>query len=52
MMMRALARPGKMRVGRKPFQSYLIFYMIGKERVEVLHVLHAARNYVKIIVPE
>jgi plasmid stabilization system protein ParE len=44
-----LARSGKTRVRRKPFRSYLIFYRIGKERVEVLHVVHAARDYEKIV---
>jgi plasmid stabilization system protein ParE len=39
-------------IRRKPFRSYLIFYWIKRDRVEILHVVHAARDYEKILFPE
>lgn len=35
-------------IRRKPFRSYLIFYRIRRSHVEILHVVHAARDYRKI----
>jgi plasmid stabilization system protein ParE len=43
------AKPG---IRRKSYRNYLIFYSIGKTRVEVLHVLHGARDYERILFPE
>jgi toxin ParE1/3/4 len=39
-------------VRRKPFRSYLIFYWLKNGAVEILHVIHAARDYEKILFPE
>lgn len=34
---------------RRVFGSYLIFFDIGAKEVEILHVVHGARDYVQII---
>lgn len=39
-------------IRRKPYRSYLIYYSAGKDRVEILHVLHGARDTDPIIFPE
>jgi plasmid stabilization system protein ParE len=39
-------------VRRRPYKSYLIFYWIMESRVEVLHVLHSARDYEAILFPQ
>lgn len=36
-------------IRRRPFGAYLIFYQVSDEAVEILHVLHAARNYRRIL---
>lgn len=39
-------------IRRRPHGDYLIFYRIGDDVVEVLHVLHGARDYEAILFPE
>ncbi len=39
-------------VRRRPHGNYLIFYRIQGEIVEVLHVLHGAMDYEKVLFPE
>ncbi len=34
---------------RRVFRNYLIFFDIGAERVEILHILRGARDYAKIV---
>ncbi|MBS0526037.1 MAG: type II toxin-antitoxin system RelE/ParE family toxin [Proteobacteria bacterium] len=36
---------------RKVFGNYLIFYDVGADAVEILHILHGARDYAQIIFP-
>jgi plasmid stabilization system protein ParE len=36
-------------IRRRPFGNYLIFYRIGTEAVEILHVVHGARDYDQIL---
>jgi toxin ParE1/3/4 len=38
-------------IRRKPFHSYLIFYWIKNNTIEILRVLHAARDYERILFP-
>jgi toxin ParE1/3/4 len=38
-------------IRRRPYRDYLIFYRIVGERIEVLHVLHGAREYEPILFP-
>jgi toxin ParE1/3/4 len=39
-------------IRRKPYRNYLIYYSVGKERVEILHVLHGRRESEPIVFPE
>jgi toxin ParE1/3/4 len=39
-------------VRRKSHGNYLIFYRIGAAAVEILHVLHGARDYEAILFPD
>jgi plasmid stabilization system protein ParE len=35
-----------------PMEIYLIFYRVSDEGVEILHVLHGARDYEAILFPD
>ena len=39
-------------IRRRVYGNYLIFYRIGDETVEVLHVLHGAIDYERILFPD
>jgi toxin ParE1/3/4 len=39
-------------IHRRPYRDYLIFYRVTGETIEVLHVLHGARDYEVILFPE
>ena len=39
-------------VRRRPYGSYSIFYSVGEQGVEIVRVLHGARDYEKILFPE
>ena len=39
-------------IRRLPFGDYLIFYRIDSEQVEILHVLHGARDFEAILFPD
>jgi plasmid stabilization system protein ParE len=39
-------------IRRRPFGNYLIFYRIGVDAIEILHVLHGARDYEILLFPE
>jgi plasmid stabilization system protein ParE len=39
-------------IRRRPFGNFLIFYRVGTERIEVVHVLHGARDYEPLLFPE
>ena len=39
-------------IRRRAYRDYLIFYQIADDRIEVLHVLHGARDYEGILFPE
>ena len=39
-------------IRRRPRGNYLIFYRVGIDIIEVLHVLHGAQNYERILFPE
>lgn len=36
---------------RKVYGNYLIFYDVGTRTVDILHILHGARDYAQIIFP-
>ncbi|WP_400769598.1 type II toxin-antitoxin system RelE/ParE family toxin [Methylosinus sporium] len=39
-------------IRRRVHGNYLIFYRIGRETVEVVHVLHGAMDYEPLLFPE
>jgi toxin ParE1/3/4 len=39
-------------IRRRPFGNYLIFYRIGAGAIEVVHILHGARDYEPLLFPE
>jgi plasmid stabilization system protein ParE len=39
-------------IRRCPYRDYLIFYAIVGEVVEVQHIVHSARDYMRVIFPE
>jgi plasmid stabilization system protein ParE len=39
-------------IRRRPVGNYLIFYRVGPEIIEVVHVLHGARDYEPLLFPE
>jgi toxin ParE1/3/4 len=39
-------------IRRKPYGDYLIFYRVGSDTVEIVHILHGARDYEKLLFPE
>jgi plasmid stabilization system protein ParE len=38
-------------IRRRPFGSYLIFYRVGTKAIEVVHILHGARDYEPLLFP-
>jgi toxin ParE1/3/4 len=38
-------------IRRRPFGNYLIFYRVGPDVIEVVHVLHGARDYEPLLFP-
>jgi toxin ParE1/3/4 len=45
-------RHGHLGIRRRPFGNYLIFYRVGANAIEVVHVLHGARDYERLLFPE
>ena len=39
-------------IRRRPYGEYLIFYRIEAETIQVLHILHGAMDYERILFPE
>jgi toxin ParE1/3/4 len=39
-------------IRRRPFGNYLIFYRVGSDAIEVIHILHGARDYEPLLFPE
>jgi toxin ParE1/3/4 len=39
-------------IRRCPFRDYLIFYRIEDERIDIVHILHDARDYEPLLFPE
>jgi plasmid stabilization system protein ParE len=39
-------------IRRRPHGNYLIFYRVRESIVDVLHILHGARNYETILFPD
>jgi plasmid stabilization system protein ParE len=45
----SVERHKRRRLRRRPYRDYLIFYRIRDEHVEIVHVLHGARDYEAIL---
>lgn len=39
-------------IRRRPYGRYLIFYRAGADRVEIVRVLHGARDYEAVLFPK
>ena len=39
-------------IRRRPFGNYLIFCRVGSDAIEVIHILHGARDYKPLLFPE
>ncbi len=39
-------------IRRRSHGNYLIFYQISGERIDVIHVLHGAREYLRLLLPD
>jgi toxin ParE1/3/4 len=39
-------------IRRRPFGNNLIFYRVGTNAIEVVHILHGARDYEPLLFPE
>jgi plasmid stabilization system protein ParE len=39
-------------IRRRPFGNYLIFYRVGSDAIEVVHILHGARDYERLLFPD
>jgi toxin ParE1/3/4 len=39
-------------IRRRPHGNYLIFYRVDDETIEVVHILHGARDYQRLLFPE
>jgi plasmid stabilization system protein ParE len=39
-------------IRRRPYGNYLIFYRVTGSRIDVLHILHGAQDYMKILFPD
>ena len=39
-------------IRRRPFGRFLIFYRAGTDAIEVIHILHGARDYEFLLFPE
>lgn len=39
-------------IRRRPFGQFLIFYRVGPDAIEVIHILHGARDYEPLLFPE
>ena len=39
-------------IRRRLFGRFLIFYRVGEDAIEVIHILHGARDYEPLLFPE
>ena len=39
-------------IRRRPFGNFLIFYRVGADAIEIVHILHGARDYEPLLFPE
>lgn len=51
-MRRAVPRYEDEGIRRRPFGRFLIFYRVGQDAIEVIYILHGARDYESLLFPE
>ena len=39
-------------IRRRPFGNFLIFYRLGADAIEIVHILHGAQDYGPLLFPE
>ena len=39
-------------IRRRVYEDYLIFYRVGKETIDVIHVIHGAQDYEPMLFPK
>ncbi len=39
-------------IRRRPFRNYLIFYVVEPDRILIVNIFHAARDYIRILFGE
>ncbi len=39
-------------IRRRLFRSYLIFYLVSEDAVDIIHILHGSRNYEAMLTAE
>ncbi|MFF0950878.1 type II toxin-antitoxin system RelE/ParE family toxin [Rhizobium leguminosarum] len=39
-------------IRRRPYGNYLIFYRVGEDRIEILHILNGAQDFESILFSE
>lgn len=39
-------------VRRRPFGNYLIFYRAEKDQITIVHIMHGARDYERLLFPD
>lgn len=39
-------------IRRHPFGQFLIFYRVDHDAIEIIHILHGARDYERLLFPE
>jgi toxin ParE1/3/4 len=37
---------------RCPYGNYLIFYSVDDEKIEIAHIIHGARDYLRLLFPD
>ena len=47
-----LASRPESNIRRRPYRDYLIFYRLKDDAIEIVHVIHGARDYEAILFPE
>ncbi|MET0678511.1 MAG: type II toxin-antitoxin system RelE/ParE family toxin [Bradyrhizobium sp.] len=39
-------------IRRRPFGRFLIFYRVGEDAIDIIHILHGARDYESLLFPK
>jgi toxin ParE1/3/4 len=47
-----VSRHEQLGIRRRPVGNYLIFYRVGRDAIDILRILHAARDYERLLSSE